>query len=350
MFKFILAILIGIASATVLDLNKDSFYSVVNGDADVLVELVYSYAPWCGHCKNFESTYNSIDEAFDYTNKLKIAKIDVSFELLNYDVIEIFQLAIKLFKKDSEIVDYKDRRDFDNIINFINQQVGIKPMVEESNVIELDGGNYQSLTDGKTTLIEFYVPWCKHCKAVEPIYTELSKIFKYEDNCQIAKLNVDNKDNKEIVDQFNVSGYPTFNLVKNEEKHIYNKARTLDHFLKFLNEHCKTDRDLNGELGDKAGVNHEYNAIIVRFLCSNNQQRLEIIETLNEISDKVYLRVMSKIISDGVDYLSAESNRLNNLLATNLRQEQKDKFKIKSNILTHFGTLLAADHHQHSEL
>lgn len=39
MFKFILAILIGIASAIVLDLNKDSFYSVVNGDADVLVEL-----------------------------------------------------------------------------------------------------------------------------------------------------------------------------------------------------------------------------------------------------------------------------------------------------------------------
>ena len=47
----------------------------------------------------------------------------VSFELLNYDVIEIFQLAIKLFKKDGEIIDYKDRRDFDNLVNFINQQV-----------------------------------------------------------------------------------------------------------------------------------------------------------------------------------------------------------------------------------
>ncbi len=40
----------------------------------------------------------------------------------------------------------------------------------------------------KDVLIEFYAPWCGHCKQLEPIYKDLAKKLKSETNLVIAKV------------------------------------------------------------------------------------------------------------------------------------------------------------------
>jgi len=53
-----------------------------------------------------------------------------------------------------------------------------KILHQSSKVIILNESNFDILTSKGDWLLEFYVPWCGHCKRFEPIYEELSTILK----------------------------------------------------------------------------------------------------------------------------------------------------------------------------
>lgn len=67
--------------------------------------------------------------------------------------------------------------------------------------------NFEDLVmkSSKDVLIEFYAPWCGHCKKLTPIFAELGDKMAVED-VEIVKMDATAND---VPPQFNVKGFPT---------------------------------------------------------------------------------------------------------------------------------------------
>lgn len=84
----------------------------------------------------------------------------------------------------------------------------------------------------KDVLVEFYAPWCGHCKQLAPIYDQLGQKFKDSDTVVIAKMDATANE----LEHTKITSFPTLKLyTKGENKVIdYNGERTLEGLSKFL--------------------------------------------------------------------------------------------------------------------
>jgi len=92
--------------------------------------------------------------------------------------------------------------------------------------------NFAEITKGKNALVEYYAPWCGHCKNLEPIYNELGTLFVHNDNIVIAKMDaIDN-----WID-YQVQGFPTIVLYKENGTKVQFDGgdRNIENLVKFIN-------------------------------------------------------------------------------------------------------------------
>lgn len=93
-------------------------------------------------------------------------------------------------------------------------------------------------------LLEFYAPWCGHCKALAPKYDELAEKFAaFSDKVTIAKIDATAND---VPDD--ISGFPTIKLFKagsKEEPVEYSGARSVEALADFIRDNGshKVDAD-----------------------------------------------------------------------------------------------------------
>jgi len=116
------------------------------------------------------------------------------------------------------------------------------PEKQEGPVQIVVAKNYDDivLDDAKDVLIEFYAPWCGHCKALAPKYDILAELYVKEghnDKVTIAKVDATLND---VPDE--IQGFPTIKLYKAGDKKnpvTYSGSRSIEDLIKFVKDNGK---------------------------------------------------------------------------------------------------------------
>lgn len=104
------------------------------------------------------------------------------------------------------------------------------------------GKNYKQIVDDTTkdVLIEFYAPWCGHCKTLAPKWDELAQKFDGDEGITIAKMDATANDPP---GNLQVSGYPTIYFVPANNKSSpkkYEGGREVKDFVEYLKKNRTT--------------------------------------------------------------------------------------------------------------
>ena len=104
----------------------------------------------------------------------------------------------------------------------------------DNGVIVLTDANFdEELAKHEHLLVEFYAPWCGHCKKLTPEYEGAAEVLSKNDP-PISLAKVDATEHKTLAERFGIQGFPTLFWFKGGEKNEYTGGRTKETIVQWV--------------------------------------------------------------------------------------------------------------------
>lgn len=233
----------------VVEFNHETAQKVFGGD--IKNHLLMFVSKSAGHYDTYVEGARSVASGF--RDKVLFVTIN-SDEEEHQRILEFFGMKkeevpdMRLIRLEEDMAKYKPSvagLEAENIKSFVTDFIEGKlkqhllsqdlPSDWDSQPVKvLVASNFDSVAFDKTkdVLVEFYAPWCGHCKQLSPIYDQLGEAFKDNPDVIIAKIDAAANE----LEHTKIASFPTLKLYKkgNNEVVEYNGERTLKGLTKFL--------------------------------------------------------------------------------------------------------------------
>ncbi|KAK6630886.1 hypothetical protein RUM43_013456 [Polyplax serrata] len=232
----------------VVEFNHDTAQKIFGGEIKSHLLLFLSKE---------SGTFDLVDSVKDVAKSFRDQVLFVSINSDDDDhqrILEFFGMkksetpSMRLIKLEEEMAKYKpenEKIEPDNVRKFVDdflsgnlkQHLLCQDLPDDWNktpVHTLVASNFDEVAFDKTkdVLVEFYAPWCGHCKQLAPIYDQLGEHFKSDDNIVIAKMDATANE----LEHTKISSFPTLKLYKSGDNKVvdYSGERTLEALIKFM--------------------------------------------------------------------------------------------------------------------
>ncbi|ORY27667.1 thioredoxin-like protein [Naematelia encephala] len=237
-------------------LTEDNFRaSVAQG-----LWLVEHYSPKCSHCRAFAPTWTRLAKDKRHLERLSgfhMAQVNclAQGDLCNANGIKFYPQLV-LYSNGQPLPAYSGDRSYDDLAKLIDDQStlyargqlldskaeqevvssGFGRPNPEGKVLEVDESGLEVLIGNGPVLVDFFAPWCAHCKKLRPLYEELAGSLK-------SKINVaavDCEAHHSYCRKHNIQGYPTIRLFQHDSHTDYNGPRTVTKMKAFASKAIET--------------------------------------------------------------------------------------------------------------
>ncbi|XP_037025397.1 protein disulfide-isomerase [Bradysia coprophila] len=233
----------------IVDFNHESAQKIFGGD--IKSHLLMFISKEAGHVEKYAEPAKELSRGF--RNKVLFVTIDADEED-HQRILEFFGMkkeevpAMRLIRLEDDMAKYKPKNPElspENIKSFVQDFLDGKLKQhllsqdlpddwDKTPVKTLVSTNFDEVAfnKDKDVLVEFYAPWCGHCKQLAPIFDQLGEKYKDSETVVIAKI--DSTANE--LEHTKITSFPTLKYYKKGDNEVvdYNGERTLEGFVKFI--------------------------------------------------------------------------------------------------------------------
>ncbi|KAE9616677.1 putative protein disulfide-isomerase [Lupinus albus] len=158
--------------------------------------------------------------------------------------------------------DFDDFSAFDHSTSHDEEQ----PIFDDKHVVVLIERNFTTIVENnRFVLVEFYAPWCGHCKSLAPEYAAAATELKSDD---VVLAKVDATEEQELAHEYDVKGFPTLFFFIDGVHKPYTGGRTKDAIVSWIRKKIGPGVVNITTLDDAESVLTSENKLVLGFLDS----------------------------------------------------------------------------------